>query len=358
MKILFIISNGLTGGGAERVATLLCSKWAENHDVYIYSTANVGKSNQHYDLNPKIKVFGLDGKHRKIITKIKEIRSIIKKEHIDVCVGFTVNSDMLIYFASLLLKVKKVFGERNSPADYPKRQLLRILRGFAFKRANAIVCQTEDIKNWFSKRIQKKIYVIANPCVLSPSSISKKKDDAFNIISIGRLDFQKNYKCALDIFSLFNKRYPQSQYTVFGNGPLKEQITEYINGKQINNVCLKPFSKEAKDYLATSDILLMTSLYEGMPNVLLEAIMLNIPIVTSDFNGGAAKYLVSNKENGLIYGKPNDVNQGFKALEDVYSNIDAYKSRCIEYKNNFYQENNLDVIASKWVDLFNRLLKK
>lgn len=358
MKILFVISNGLTGGGAERVATLLCSQWADKHDVFIYSTAYIASNKEHYDINPKIKLFGLDGKKRSTKIKIKEIRKIIKKEHIDICVGFAVNSDLLIYLASIGLKVKKVFGERNSPADYPNNKLLRLLRNFVFKRANGIVCQTEDIKKWFNKRIQKNCFIIPNPCIASKCIPLKKKDDSFNIISIGRLDTQKNYKVALDIFYKFNKKYPQSHYIIFGSGSLEKELMNYIKEKQIKNASIRPFSRDVKNYLAASDVLLMTSLYEGMPNVLLEAIMLEIPIVTSNFNGGAASYLVKNSENGLIYGNHNQIDKGVEALIDIYLNIDAYKTRCIKYKENYYKTNNLKLISSRWIDLFNELLRK
>ncbi len=358
MKILFIISNGLSGGGAERVATMLCSKWVEEHDVFIYSTCSI-TNDAHFDISDKIRLSGFNNnKHRGAYTKIKEIRNIIKKNKIDICLGFTINSDMLICAASIGLRVKKIFGERNSPADYPKDKKLRLFRNFVFKSADGVVVQTEDIKNWFIKKIQKKMVVIPNPCVESNFVTRKRNDDIFRIISIGRLDEQKNYQTALLIFKKFNELYPNSKYDIYGKGALESSLKEFINDHDINNVYIHTFNHNAKDELCASDVLLFTSLYEGMPNVLIEAIMSELPIVTSNFNGGAASYLVNNDYNGIVYGKPNDINSGLIALKKVYNNLKIYKDNCVIFKKDFYKDNNLDDIANKWILLFDNLLIK
>ena len=163
-----------------------------------------------------------------------------------------------------------------------------------------IVCQTQDMVDFFPKRISKKCIVIPNPVnpdLPSPFIGQRKKI----VVSIGKLQKQKNYKIAIQAFKDFYYAHRDYQYWIYGEGEERNTIEQLIRDLKLNNsVFLKGNVVDPFDYIKDSSIFLLTSDYEGVSNSLIEAMAMGIPCISTNHPIGGAKSLIDNYENGIL----------------------------------------------------------
>ena len=117
---------------------------------------------------------------------------------------------------------------------------------------------------------------------------------------IGRLSYEKNLFRLVDIAEILEQRGTSFEIDIYGNGPLKPDLENYINKKNLNQkVVLKGFCKDKKIY-QKYDALLLTSDIEGYPLVIIEAKANGVPTITSNW-GDAVNEIIINNENGIIF---------------------------------------------------------
>ena len=117
---------------------------------------------------------------------------------------------------------------------------------------------------------------------------------------MGRLVPQKNIGMLIEAFSLIEKKYPNVSVTVYGEGPEREKLENQIAILKLEKKIFLPGAKRnVLEAIRDAAIFAFPTEYEGFPNVLVEAIAMGIPIVSTDFATGVAKEIVD--ENvGLV----------------------------------------------------------
>jgi glycosyltransferase involved in cell wall biosynthesis len=142
--------------------------------------------------------------------------------------------------------------------------------------------------------------------------ISKHKNDNYvNILSIGRMVPQKNYLFAIDVIKYLIDKKPEIRrkikYYIIGYGKQENNIREYIYENDLDGVVyIINANEDLSAWYSRSDIYFMTSTYEGTPNSLIEAIMYELPVVSSDV--GDVKYFIKMSESGYYWHVNNLVN--------------------------------------------------
>ena len=112
--------------------------------------------------------------------------------------------------------------------------------------------------------------------------IPKKK----YILSVGRLCKQKNQEIVIKAFSIFLQKYPNYKLILIGHGPDERKLIDFCKKLNIQkNVIFKGWIKNPKNFYLNSKVLLFPSLYEGLPNTLIDAINYNLPCVSSRCSG-------------------------------------------------------------------------
>ena len=250
------------------------------------------------------------------------------------------------------IKALLIVSERNNPATDPKELMLRLLKLYAYHHADGCVFQTNDAKEYFSDSIQNKSTIIANP--IDPSidyPVAKKRTKT--IISVGRLNEQKNYPCLINAFELFYKNHPDYELKIYGDGPLKESIEQLIDEKNLgDSVTLMGKSNTWHKDENDASMFALTSDFEGMPNALAEAIALGIPCVATDCPIGGPKELIIEGQNGYLakVNNPEDVaNKMEKALKLKIYQYDVYE---------FIEKRTPKAIASEWLDFAKNVLER
>lgn len=309
MKLAFYISS-LSGGGAEKVLTTIANTLAsKGNEVHVIS---LEKRPQFYPLNPNVNLHASDNRNSsKLMEQIKDyifVRKCFKDIKADVNISFLMRCNLLLIVAGLLSKGKIIVCDRNNPLrEHSKFSFL--ISNILYKRANAIGVQTKQIKSFYWKSLQSKIFVQENPIdnvaleqQLSGEVIKKEN----TVISIGRLEPQKDFETLIRAFSRVATEHKDWKLKIFGVGEKKDYLQKYIDDRQMTekiSLCgrtQRPFLE-----LCRSKIFVLSTYYEGFPNVLCEAMEAGLQCISSDCVSGPRE-LIDNGVNGWLFEIGND----------------------------------------------------
>lgn len=328
MKISFV-TNGLTSGGSERVLSLVANELSKRgHDVEILSYMDTVIF---YELEPSIRVLFMDreAKSHSMIKKILWLRRYVKASNPDVVIAFLQRVYCLTIMSLLGTGIPVVSSERNDPRYYNKfyKLLMRIFLPFTSRH----VVQTQSIKEYFPKNVQRKTTIIPNPVNEDIYQIDVDKVRKKNIIiNIGRMTNQKNQLMLIDAFYQIHQDFPDYQLFIYGDGPMREKLEEHISMLSLKDKVFLPGRCEhIFEKLSEAKLFCLSSDFEGMSNALIEAICLGLPVVTTNVSG--VKELIQNGRNGLVVDKGN-TDDFANAMKLVLSDEDKMVSFSINNK--------------------------
>lgn len=305
MNIMFCLGS-MTKGGAERVIANLSNEFCQKDDICIVVTP---PDEPMYELDKRIKFITLDryeDKKSNILIRttkrIIRLRKIIKDINPDIIVSLLPEPTYRVMIAKMFLNKKTIISVRNDPNIEYNTFLKRLLVKLLYTKANGFIFQTTDAQKYFSEKIQKKSIVIPNPInegfICEPYNGVREKI----IVTVGRLVEQKNHKLLIDAFYEVQKKHREYILKIYGEGPLKKDLQEQINKLNLNEkIFLMGETNNIKEEIYKAYMFVLSSDYEGMPNALMEAMALGLPCVSTDCPSGGPKYLISDKENGLLF---------------------------------------------------------
>lgn len=363
MKILF---NCLTieKGGAERVISILANEFAKEDDVVVLTLKKNVKDA--YKFNNRIKrlhvdktSYEQDSKIRRFFRKISimrlfRLRSIIIEEKPDIIVSFLPEPSLRLMFiskySSRVRKIPKIVSIRNDPEKEFSNIIMRFAMKRLYKHVDGMVYQTESAKKYFKDIVKtKNQIIIQNP--IDEKFLVNPKDDKNRknvIISVGRLERQKNHEMLIRAFSeIMNKNKDNYTLEIYGDGSRRKYLQDIINEMGLSKrVFLKGKTDGIVQKLNDSKIFVLSSRYEGLPNALLEAMALGLPCISTDCPCGGPRSLIKNKKNGILI-KNEDENALCKALLEI---MDDCKKRVVFAKNalSVRRDNDINKIIAQW----------
>lgn len=285
-KVLILITQ-LSGGGAERVVVRLANALSEKHDVIVLPIYE-GRG---YDVADRVRVMSLE------FPSIENIRlpmmlkafywriggylnliRMLRRERPDVTLSFLYKPHLINLFA--IGTGRKVMSERAVPKLEGCGNFT--LTKLAFSFADAVVFQSDSVRKLFPKRIQKKGVIIPNPVDVS----CKASGQSHKIVTAGRLMGQKNHALLIRAFASFSKTHPLHTLHIYGTGPLEDELNRLISELSMEGkVFIEGFVSNIHETIADAEQFVLSSDFEGMPNALLEAMMIGIPCITTSFLG-------------------------------------------------------------------------
>jgi GalNAc-alpha-(1->4)-GalNAc-alpha-(1->3)-diNAcBac-PP-undecaprenol alpha-1,4-N-acetyl-D-galactosaminyltransferase len=356
-KIMFTVGT-MGNGGAERVVSVLANRFVEEgHQVLI---TQLYSHKCDYELNSRIKLNcvapdGSQGMTRSIKT-ITLLRDFLKAERPDVIISFLANVNIYTIIASRGLGIPVIGSERNDPKREPSKFYLKVLRLICYSFVDGIVFQTKDAQQYFSKVIQKKSTIIANPIVVNLPEPYKGEREK-NIVSVCRLSSQKNLKLLIDSFEIFYKNNRDYRLIIFGEGEQREELECYINDINASNrISLPGFMKNVHEKIVNSSMFILSSDYEGMPNSLLEAMAMGLPCISTDCPIGGPRQFIESYENGILV----PVNDK-EALSEAMIMISNNKNMASKFGENAVSIKNelaVELVVEQWMRWIDDCSKK
>ena len=345
MKIVFFIGS-MGGGGAERVISILANHYSsEGWDVEI---AMLLENKVAYKLNENIKIVDLSGKHssyfKNLPSWIVNIRKYLRLSKPDRVVSFVGRINALVLMSTVGMKIPIVVSERNDPKHDGRSKLILDMcnRSYGFKHCKAIVHQTKYEQSCFDSSLEKKSYVIPNPIEVS----AKRTDVArFRIVTAGRLIAQKNHKMLINAAAMLKDEFPNMRVDIYGDGGLRDELQALIDEKGISEkVILRGNESDFHSKICDAGIFVMTSNFEGLSNALLEAMMMGIPCISTNYAG--ADELISDTENGLIV-PMEDSEKLASAIRRIFTD-DALRERLGSQAKNTSAAYEKEKVLEKW----------
>ena len=211
--------------------------------------------------------------------------------------------NVLAILACTGLPARVVVSERVDPDSHREQRLWAGLRAIVYCRADAVVVQTEAAARWFRKRLGKRppVSVIPNPVVavgeLPRSDLQVPKPF---ILAAGRLVPQKGFDILIRAFGLIASGAPQLRLVIAGEGPEAQQLCQLAAGLGLaSRVLFLGTVSNLSALMRGAEAFVLSSRYEGFPNVLLEALASSLPIVSADCPSGPREIL-RDGEFGLL----------------------------------------------------------
>lgn len=310
MRITFVISS-LSSGGAERVMTLIANYWSgHGKNVTLITYAQAGAD--FYELNPEIKRInilippngvGIFSSISGNMRRICNLRSALTESRPDVIISFMDTVNVLTLMASLGLGIPRIISERIDPRFHSTKTFWRILRKIFYPTASALVIQTNNLRQWAESIVGKrKTFVISNPVSVKyvPENVEQPSFPSPYILAMGRLEYQKGFDLLIDAFSRVVRKFPGWNLVILGEGSQRKALSEKIIKNGMKNIVHLPGNiSNNSQVISDSSFFVLSSRFEGFPNVLLESMALGKPVISFDCPSGPGE-IIKDGVNGLL----------------------------------------------------------
>ena len=335
-KRLILFMPSMDGGGVEKnlvIITNFLSKYIKN---LVLITFDDGFNNK---FSKKIKIIYLKKKTDKKYSKYFKYficlfflsKEVLKNSDTSV-ISFQANIYTIIL--SMFLRFDLIIRSNASPSGYTKSFIKKYLFKIFFHYPKSIIVNSLDFKKEIDKEFGITSTLIYNPLnqkeiiIKSKKKINYKlfnKKKSLKLINISRFTDQKDHLTLLKAFKRIHKNI-DVELLIIGYGVNKNKINNFINENNLSKkIKILGFQENPYKFIKRSDVFILTSRFEGLPNVLLESLVLKKFIISSNCPTGPREIL-DNGKFGFLF-----KTQGYKKLSEL---ILKYENNKDKYKNN------------------------
>ncbi|MCC8154674.1 MAG: glycosyltransferase, partial [Tannerellaceae bacterium] len=269
---------------------------------------------------------------------------------VDIICSLLVEENIIAGMAGKDLNIMTVVAERSFPNRPDLKETTKYFRDRIYKSANVCVFQTEEQRDCFSHLNLKNMVVIPNP-IMEGLPMPYNGEREKTIVTYCGLREAKNLPLLIKAFAMIHTNFPDYNLKIYGNGELKGTLEQLIVELNLENfVDIFPFVKEIHQEVRKDALFVLSSDFEGMPNALLEAMAIGMPVIATDCLGGGAKAVIVHKENGLIVPRGDE-----KALADAIAYMLSHPIESAAMGQNASKIREIlkpECIAQKWINVF------
>ena len=345
----------LKAGGAQRVIINIINKLVE--EKYKVLLVLICYKGDLFDTLPNNLDLKLLNKNR-VRDGIFECYKILREYKPDLVFSSLAHVNLILLFLSKFLPthIKFIVREANTPSIIIKNRILKILYRYLYNSADKIIAQSELIKNELIELFHIKKNIIArinNPVDIklirkNINRLNRLDENKKFLISAGRLVHQKGLDILINILSKFDDDF---YLIILGEGPDYKHLTEIVKNLNIEKkIFFYGYVKNPWELIASADIFLLPSRWEGTPNAALEALACGTKIIASPNSGGLIDLKESVKKNDIIITNFDD-NFIYKLRE----NTKLLKNEILSSKlpKEYYSEN----VTSTYINLFREIVE-
>jgi len=369
IKILYLIT-GLNVGGAEVMLWGLVKNLdKEKFEPVVVSIIPIGEIGKKIQ-KEGIKILSLNAKFKYNLFIFLKLISILKKEKPQILHLHLFHADFLGRITGKISRVPIIistihnvnFGGklREKLLEYTDKfcdlgivvsQMVAevmIEKGVISGRKLKVVYNGIELKNFdldkdiSREKIRKKLGI-------------RKNQNA--LISVGRLFKAKGYPYLVDAINILKKKYPDIRLLILGEGPERKKIEEQVKELRLEkNILLLGQKENVLEYLASTDVFVMPSLWEGFPMALLEVMAFGLPVVAARVGG--VPEVIEDNENGFLV-EPKSPDALAEKIDYVLSLSTKKKTEiCKRAKKTIEEKFSLKKMVKEYENLYQKLLEK
>ena len=308
-KIVFHL-NCLEQGGAERVVTNLANRFAKEGYQVIIATEWYGENE--FQVDPKVRRVhvGLreadQKKHHLIqfLLRVKYLKKLLKEEKPDILIPFARKALYRGLMAAYFMKIPVLISIRTDPVGHYDEKSDKVQIPLLFPRADGCVFQTEGAREFFAPRLQDNSRIILNPIHEKYIDMPKPEKRTKTVVQSGRLVDFKNQPMLIRAFVKVRAKHPDYDLKIYGGDSFdgtKEILETLIRENNAQEyIHLMGASDSLEKDMADAALFAFTSDWEGLPNALMEAMALGLPIVATDCPCGGPRTIMTHEADGLL----------------------------------------------------------
>lgn len=311
MRNILIITQSLTGGGAEKLAANLSIELSKTYNVTIVTFK---QDNKEYDFaGDRININRVGGRGGffshviNAIGRINDVRRIKKKIDCDCSISFLPQTDYVNVLSSRKHEKTIIDVVSNMSFVYPKG-IKKWFRQYILKKANFIVTVSEGVRAdliehfGISDSLSKTIYNSSNIAAIQQECANlteyrkiKEKLSEKYICSMGSFRLAKGHWHLIKAFAYAKDRIPEYKLVILGDGQYRDKYKVLIDNLGIADRVIMPgFSNPPFSIISKSSLFVFSSVFEGFGNSIIEAIACGVPVLSTDFDYGAREILAPN----------------------------------------------------------------
>lgn len=312
-KELLIFAMSMRKGGAERFISLMAGPLSDTYNV----TLLLFENKIMYNLPETVEVVScLDGIPKSTPKKIRafliayfHLVSYLSRERPDAVLSFLTWPNIISGLAApcfrhtIFILSERNYSTKTSKFGGMKRMLFKKLFKFSYNRADRLFSNSKFINSNLSNEygIKLPMSVIYNPVVRQHKYHVPKEFNAKRIITVGRFEDAKNHMLLINAM----RNLSDFSLTVWGDGPLRREYEKSIRSSHNTreNVKLPGITDDIFSKLVDADIFVLSSISEGFPNVLLEAMSVGLPVISTNCLSGPLELLNDGKEVSIERGR-------------------------------------------------------
>ncbi len=364
VNICFLCNGFSTNGGIGRVVSILTNELSESGYNILLSVFYERNGTPQYKINPKCvkevlydvpismtKAIALNG-------AVSRLSKQLSDNQIEIIIACGEIFYPLAFLASKKVGIKYICWEHTSPYTKTEFRFQDICRKIGATNSACNVLLTKFALKAYNDRFpirnNRQIY---NP--IDPKLLLKRPEynkHSKKIITVGRLNPQKNILRLVDIAYQVLKNNSDWQWDVYGDGPQKSEIQDKIKRLKLGNkVVLKGQVSNLYDLYSEYSFLVMTSDYEGFPMTLLEGAANGLPLISFDIQTGPSE-IIENGVNGFLCDwKSND--SMIQSIIEMMADEER-RTEMSEKSRRTAEQYDVGVIGKQWGSLLSELYAK
>jgi len=341
-------------GGAERViSTLSNGEFGRKNEIYILT---VIKGKPEYKLNDKVKHKGITteddyfgkGKVKTLPAVCRGYYRMVKKLQPDVILCFLPEPCFIAGLYRDILKIPVIGSERGNPYYQFGNPVYKFLGNWLYGKADGFVFQTQGAKEFFNKKVRENSVIIGNPVTHEELPVVAMSERKKEIVAVGRFTAEKNYPLLFRAWKEVFKKHPDFRLRIYGKYEKDSDEVKLIDRLGLSeSIILAGPTDDIRQKINDAYAFVLTSFSEGLPNALMEAMSIGLPVVATDCPSGGPGQLIKDGVNGLLVENRNEkaVADGINKLIDA-PELAERLGRNARETGDVYAE---DKIADAWI---------
>ncbi|HGQ2341487.1 glycosyl transferase [Streptococcus pneumoniae] len=343
-------------GGGERVAVSLANELTKKYEVHLIGITTK-QSDLFFGINSQVKYSNFFDHRVRLSKNILKISKMLKKyfldNEIEVAFGIGIFSNIFLSLSGIGISTKVVLCDHTNSITANRELSKKVQRYVGTKLADKIITLTqEDRKNYIRKYgiSENRIAYIYNWKENRLSNIPYNYEST-KIVTVGRFDYQKGYDYLIQVAKKVLAKMPDWTWEIYGSGKQDEvdKIRDLITENDLQDkLVIKGLEKNQDLIYGDKGIYVMTSRYEGLPLVLLEAQQYNLPIVSFRCPTGPSE-IVEDGVNGYLI-DCYDTDKMSEKLLELMKNDDLRQSFSDHAKDTM-DKFDKNKILNQWIEL-------